>query len=144
MVRIRARSIRSRDADRASRTDRDFRRAMKAQLWDETAGRLVCERCTIARDPLGRMMGLLGRRGLHDGEGLLMQPAASIHTFFMRFPIDAVFLDRELRVIKVVHDLRPWRAAAARRARAVLELGAGEAARLGLTPGALLSVVTAD
>jgi uncharacterized membrane protein (UPF0127 family) len=55
--------------------------------------------------------------------------------FFMKFPIDAVFLDRDLVVLKIVADLRPWKTAAMRGARAVLELPAGEAERAGLRPG---------
>ena len=54
---------------------------------------------------------------------------------FMRFAIDAVFLDREMRVVKVAPDLRPWRAAASRGAKSVLEIPAGEAQRRGLSVG---------
>jgi uncharacterized protein len=81
------------------------------------------------------MRGLLGRDRLESGEGLLLRPASSIHTFFMRFPIDAVWLDRDLRVVGVTHDVAPWRTVAQRGARAVLELPAGEAAALGLEIG---------
>jgi uncharacterized protein len=98
-------------------------------------GAAVCERCTVADSPWARMRGLLGRRGLEDGEGLLIVPAGSIHMFFMRFPIDAVFLDRDLRILKIVRGLPPWRVAAARGAKRVLELAAGEAAHRGLAPG---------
>ena len=112
---------------------------MVGRIQDEE-GRVVCERCTFARDPLRRMRGLLGRNGLAAGEGLLLQPAGSVHTFFMRFAIDVVFLDRERRVLRVVEGLRPWRAAAARGARTVLELGAGEAARVGLRQGDILAM----
>jgi uncharacterized membrane protein (UPF0127 family) len=104
-------------------------------------GRVVCERCLLAETPLARTRGLLGRSGLSSGEGMLLQPAASIHTAFMRFAIDAVFLDRANRVVKVAAALRPWRAAACRGARAVLELPAGEAARRGLRPGVSLTQV---
>ena len=110
---------------------------METTLRDEH-GNVVCERCTLARNPYSRMRGLLGRGGLAQGEGLLLQPAGSIHTFFMRFAIDAVFLDRERRVVRIASDVRPWRTAAAKRSRAVLELAAGEAARVGLQPGHLL------
>jgi uncharacterized membrane protein (UPF0127 family) len=99
---------------------------------------VMCASCTLARNPLTRMRGLLGRRGLAQGEGLLLQPAGSIHTFFMRFPIDVVFLDGDRRVMRVAPNVRPWRTAAVRKARAVLELAAGEAARVGLQPGAVL------
>jgi uncharacterized membrane protein (UPF0127 family) len=89
----------------------------------------------VADTPRTRMKGLLGRRSLEPGEGLLLRPAGSVHTAFMRFAIDAVFLDRELRVLKVASGLRPWRTAARRKAHAVLELPAGEAERRGLEPG---------
>jgi uncharacterized membrane protein (UPF0127 family) len=75
------------------------------------------------------MRGLIGRRGLPAGEGLLLTPAPSIHTAFMRFPIDALFLDRDLRVLDIRASMPPWRIASKRKARAVLELSAGECAR---------------
>jgi uncharacterized membrane protein (UPF0127 family) len=57
---------------------------------------------------------------------------------FMRFPIDVVFLDRDHRIVKISRELKPWRAASCRRARAVVELPAGEADRRGLETGHLL------
>ena len=81
------------------------------------------------------MRGLLGRDGLGQGEGLLIKPCGSVHTFFMRFPIDVVFLDRELSVLAVRPEVRPWRTAGTRGAKVVLELAAAEAARLGIEPG---------
>jgi uncharacterized membrane protein (UPF0127 family) len=98
-------------------------------------GTIVCERCVLADTALTRMRGLLGRRELPSGEGILLRPASSVHMAFMRFPIDAVFLDRDLRVLKVASDLRPWRAAGSRGAKAVLEIPAGEAGRRGVTVG---------
>ena len=95
----------------------------------------VCERCVVADRMLSRMKGLLGRRSLPAGEGLLIRPAPSIHTFFMRFPIDAVFLSRAGEVMKVSAAVGPWRTRSCRRAYAVLELAAGEAERRGLTTG---------
>jgi uncharacterized protein len=90
--------------------------------------RVVCERCLVADRPWARMRGLLGRSELPRGGGSLLRPAASIHTFFMRFPIDAVFLDEEGVVLGVERELAPWRLAWRRGAKAVLELGAGGAA----------------
>ena len=83
------------------------------------------------------MRGLLGRSSLAPDEGLFIRPAGSIHMLFMRFPIDAVFVDEELRVVKVVRDLKPWRFAAARGAKAVVELPAGSAT---VEPGRQLSL----
>jgi uncharacterized protein len=109
-----------------------------------TRGSVVCEHAAIADQPLRRMRGLLGRRSLPAGEGLLLRPAPSVHTAFMRFPIDVVFLDRDLQVLKLVEALRPWRTASARRARATLELATGEASARGIRIGDTLGVVTVD
>jgi uncharacterized membrane protein (UPF0127 family) len=105
-------------------------------------GSIVCERCTMADRMLPRMKGLLGRSSLEPGEGMLIRPAPSIHTFFMRFPIDAVFLSRDGEVLKVAAHVRPWRTRSCRRAHAVLELGAGEAARRGIALGDRLGAAT--
>jgi uncharacterized protein len=98
-------------------------------------GDVVCDRCVVADRPVSRLRGLLGRSELRPGEGLLLRPASAIHTCFMRFPIDAVFLDRDLRVVGISDDVAPWRAAAKRGAKSVLELPAGESARRGLSLG---------
>jgi uncharacterized protein len=103
-------------------------------------GTVICERCEVADNPLLRLRGLLGRKGLAGGEGLLLKPAPAIHTCFMRFPIDAVFLDGELRVVGVSEAVRPWRLARAKGARSVIELAAGESRRLGLSVGDRLSL----
>jgi uncharacterized membrane protein (UPF0127 family) len=100
----------------------------------------VCERCVVAETPLTRLAGLLGRSGLGAGDGLLIRPTNAIHTCFMRFSIDAVFLDRDLVVVGVVTELRPWRFAARRRAKSVLELAAGESRRRGIRVGERLSL----
>jgi uncharacterized protein len=102
---------------------------------------VVCERCRVADRALPRMRGLLGRRGLDSGEGLLLKPSPSIMTFFMRFPIDAVFLDKEGTVLKVRANLRPWRLAGCRGAHATLELRAGEASRRAIHEGDRLDAV---
>ena len=100
---------------------------------------VVCEECLVADRPLARMRGLLGRTSLPRGEGVLLRPAGSIHTFFMRFPIDAVFVDRDGVVVGVEHELKPWRTARRSGARAVLELAAGEADARGLAAGQQLT-----
>jgi uncharacterized protein len=98
-------------------------------------GRIVCERCEVADTLMTRARGLLGRNDLPSGAGLLIRPGFSIHTLFMRFPIDAVFIDRSGSVVDVVRRLKPWRTATRLRARAVLELPAGEADRVTLRIG---------
>jgi uncharacterized membrane protein (UPF0127 family) len=102
-------------------------------------GTIVCERCLLAETALTRMRGLLGRRSLPSGDGILLKPASSVHMAFMRFAIDAVFLDRDMRVVKIAADLKPWRAAGARGSKSVLEIPSGEAERRGVTVGDLLA-----
>ena len=92
-------------------------------------------RIEVADRPLARMRGLLGRDALPGDEGLLLRPAGTIHTFFMRFPIDAVFLDRDLVVIGTVEHIGPWATASRPGARAVLELAAGTCERLRVKKG---------
>ena len=111
---------------------------MKVMRLLDDAGEVIVERCFVADNPWTRMRGLLGRSSLPAGEGLLIRPTGSVHTFFMRFPIDVVFLDRELSVVGVAAELRPWRIAGRRGAKAVLELPAGESARRRIEPGTRL------
>ena len=105
---------------------------------DHPQGMVICERCVVADRTLARMRALLGRADLPAGEGMLLRPAVTIHTHFMRFPIDAVFLDRNLRVMDLRGPIRPWRAARSAGAQAVLELRAGEAQRRGIQLGDVL------
>ncbi len=108
---------------------------MTAVVLERQDGSPVCERCLLAETPLSRLRGLLGRAGLERGEGILLRPASTIHMWFMRFAIDAVFLDRDGRVLRVVEHLRPWRVAGCRGAKSVLELPAGECGRVRLVSG---------
>ncbi len=107
-------------------------------------GTVVCERCEVPESSFGRARGLLGRDGLAAGEGMLIDRAGSVHMFFMRFPIDVVFLDRDRKVVGVRRGLRPWQVAAARRAVAALELPAGAAAEAGIEEGDVLALQNLD
>jgi uncharacterized membrane protein (UPF0127 family) len=98
-------------------------------------GRIVCERVAVADRAHRRMRGLMGRRRLDPGQGMVLRPAFAIHTHFMRFPIDVVFLDSDQVVIAIEKQLRPWRTASCRGAREVVELAAGECERRGLEVG---------
>ena len=102
------------------------------------SGSVVCEHCELAQSFWTKLRGLMGRASLPAGEGMLFRPAGSIHMFFMRFPIDVVFCDGDLRVVKVVRDLKPWRMAAARGAKVTIELAVGATA--GLEPGDVLQL----
>src|ERR1700743_1759042 len=98
---------------------------MKTTKLCKADGTVVAERCRLATNPFARMRGLLGRASLERGEAMLFRPAGVIRLFFMRFAIDAVFCNRDLEVLKVVPNLRPWRMASQRGAKVVIELEVG-------------------
>src|SRR3982751_1924970 len=100
-------------------------RATRTTVTRASDNLLVCNDCVVADSAPTRIRGLLGRASLTSGEGLLLRPCASVHTWFMGFAIDALFLDHDLRVVRIAAELRPGRMAAARKAKAVLELAAG-------------------
>lgn len=88
-----------------------------------------------------RLVGLLGRSGLAAGEGLYISPCSSVHTAFMRFTIDVVYVDATNRVVKAVPNLRPFRMSLALgRGRSVLELPAGTIEASGTEPGDQLAI----
>ena len=98
-------------------------------------GRVVCERVRVADTWVRRLRGALLRRSLPSDEGFVLRPAFSIHTMFMQFPIDVLFLDQDLKVLKISAAVRPFHTASCRGAREVVELRAGECERRGLEVG---------
>jgi hypothetical protein len=98
---------------------------------------VVATRCDVAGGFLSRGLGLIGRSGLAEGEGLLITKTGSITMLFMRFAIDALFVDRSMRVLCVAKNVRPWVPVvfAPRGTDSVLELPAGTAARTGTQAG---------
>jgi uncharacterized membrane protein (UPF0127 family) len=86
---------------------------------------VLLEELILAETLSARLRGLLGRSSLPEATGMLIRPCRSIHMWFMRFPIDAAFLDEELRVLKISRNLRPWQLAfAPRKTHCVLETAA--------------------
>ncbi len=98
-------------------------------------GRVVAESVVVADSTGRRLRGLLGKKDLPSGHGVLLRPAWSIHTAFMRFPIDVVFLDADQIVVKIVPSLPAFKTASCRGAREIVELRAGECERRGLALG---------
>jgi uncharacterized membrane protein (UPF0127 family) len=98
-------------------------------LINATKKTVVSDRCHFANSVLKRMVGLLNRKALAQGEGLLLDRCYGIHTIGMRFPIDVLFLDKELRVIRAVPALPPFRTCVVKHAVYVLELPAGSIER---------------
>ena len=103
--------------------------ARYARINNQTRGTIVAERCRIAEGVAQRILGLHLLSRLETGQGLLLPGATTIDTTFMGYPIDLVFLDRSLRVTRVVADMRPWRMVLrAYGGRDCLELPSGAAA----------------
>lgn len=94
----------------------------------------------VASSPWPRFWGLMGKRALPEGEALLIEPCYSVHTMFMRFPIDVVFLDGDQEVMKIAGALKPFRASVCRGAKRVLEMRPGDAARAGIVVGDRLRI----
>jgi uncharacterized protein len=93
----------------------------------------------VASTFLARFVGLLNRSSLDGDEGLLFVPGGSIHTLWMRFPIDVIFLDEQWTILRVATSVRPWRfLRAPRGTRFVLELAAGAARVAALDNGVML------
>lgn len=118
---------------------------MTAPAWHEakhwqirpSGGRgALATKARVARSLPDRMVGLLSRASLGEGEALILLSCRSIHTWFMRFPIDAVFTDADWQVVHISERLGPWRVTPfIGRAQAVIELPAGAARRQGLAVG---------
>ena len=112
-------------------------------LHHHPTGNCIGDRIAVADQSLTRLLGLVGRRGLSAGEGLWIVPSSGIHTFGMRFPIDAIGLDAKLRVLRLWPAMRPWRVSSIDlRVKTVLELGSGEIARLAIAAGDQISLVS--
>ena len=95
------------------------------KVFNLTRHRQIAAFVQLAGDNRNRKKGLLGRESLDAGEGLWIVPCEAVHTFWMRFPIDLIYLDRRQRVVKTRSGVPPWRLSACLRAHSVLELPAG-------------------
>ena len=111
-------------------------------LWNCRTGLAIATHLVPAFDSPARRQGLLGRTGLAAGEALVLAPCSAVHTAFMRFPLDLLFLDRTGAVLKTASGVRPWRIRGAWRGFAVVELAAGALAASGCRPGDTVEVRT--
>jgi uncharacterized membrane protein (UPF0127 family) len=105
-------------------------------VYNETRQSWLADRAEEAASARARLKGLLGRSTIETGEGLHIAPCNSIHMFFMRFAIDVAFLDKDRRVVRAIHSIRPWRATRVYlAAHSALELPAGTLAQTGTCEG---------
>jgi uncharacterized membrane protein (UPF0127 family) len=101
----------------------------------------VGSRIGLADTSLSRLFGLLGKRSLDPGCGILIRPSSGVHTFGMTFSIDVVALDPDLRVLKTWRRLPPFRVTTiSLKTHSVLELAAGQIDQCGIEPGDQLAI----
>lgn len=113
----------------------DFAKVYKDDL-------LIVEKVELAESFVKRFLGLMFRKNLSENHGLLLTPCNEIHTFSMRFPIDAIFLDHEGKVLKIETAMQPNKLGKkVKQANSVLELRAHTAENLGLSEGDILNIV---
>ncbi|MCX7852459.1 MAG: DUF192 domain-containing protein [Anaerolineae bacterium] len=110
-------------------------------IRNETTDTVLATRARLAQDFWSRLKGLIGAKDLADGEGLVIMPCHSIHTMFMAFPIDVLYVDAEHRVVDIDIGLQPWKLSLPRRrSRYVIELPAGTVVNTGTAVGDRLSL----
>jgi len=113
---------------------------MGKQAFNATRQSVVATDVRIADNYFTRLMGLMGRPGLPAGHGLWILPCSDIHSCFMRFEFDAIFVDKQHKVVHLVERMKPWRLSFAKGGRAVLELPAGAVAESGTQLGDLIEL----
>lgn len=113
---------------------------MAIRIRNLTRNTELGDQIEVADTSSKRRVGLLKHSGLAPGEGLWIVPCESVHTFFMKFAIDLVYLDRERVVRKVRHAVKPWRMSACLSAHSIIELPAGAARASGTQTGDRLLV----
>ncbi len=107
----------------------------RLRIRNQTRNALLADRADIADTSQKRRTGLLKHASLELGEGLWIAPCEAVHTMFMKFPIDVLFLDRKRRILKIRGSMKLWRMAICFRAHSVLELPAGTTDRTGTSAG---------
>ena len=113
---------------------------MKVLVRNQTRKTVLAQAADVADSSAKRRTGLLKHERLEPGEGLWIVPCESVHTFFMKFPIDLVYLDKRRKVKKVRHAVPAWRLSACLSAHSVLELPAGTVKQTGTAVGDELEV----
>jgi uncharacterized protein len=113
---------------------------LKILVRNQTRNTVLADAAEVADTSAKRRTGLLKHDRLEPGQGLWIVPCESVHTFFMKFAIDLVYLDRRRKVRKVRHRVAPWRLSACLTAHSILELPAGSVEATGTRPGDQLEI----
>jgi hypothetical protein len=114
---------------------RDAEPDVRMEAVNVTRGTVLATGLEVANTGAKRNKGLLGRQGLSGGAGLWIVPCESVHTFFMQFAIDLVYLDRKHCIRKVRSNVVPWRISVCLSAHSILELPSGTVRATGSRKG---------
>ena len=117
-----------------------YKKGLKIVVRNQTRNTVLADAVEVADTSEKRRTGLLKHDRLEPGQGLWIVPCESVHSFFMKFAIDLVYLDRDKKVRKVRHRMVPWRVSACLSAHSILELPAGAAATSGTQAGDQLEI----
>lgn len=79
------------------------------KIYNSTQNNLIADKVEVAKNFFTRSIGLLSRRVISSGESLIIKPCCSVHTFFMRFPIDVLFVNRKNEIVAMYEDIKPFR-----------------------------------
>lgn len=109
---------------------------MPTSIFNKTREQVLAHNTRLARSYWQRLVGLMGAKPLAQGEALIIDPCSSVHTHWMRFAIDIIYVNKEHVVVGIDHSLKPWRLGRFyRRVQYVVELPAGTAAATGTLVG---------
>lgn len=112
------------------------------KIYHRATGQCLAEEVTLANTFFKRLRGLMFRRRLAPAEAIWLRPCNGVHTFWMLFAIDVIFLDQQLRIVKLVENMRPFRVTTPQlSARSVLEMPAHTISRASLNVGDQLEIV---
>lgn len=96
------------------------------RIKNTSKGKFLAENCKVADTFRTRLRGLIGKSGLQTGDALFIKPCNSVHTLFMRFPIDVLFLDANNTVIFLIENMLPWKISPfVKKAKSVVEIPVG-------------------
>lgn len=114
---------------------------MSYKIINKSKGTVIVNNAVVAKTFLQRLMGLLGRKSIDKDEALIFYSAESIHMFFMRFSIDVVFLDKNMRVIKISANLKPWMMTGCFPSAITIELSSAKCAQTQTSVGDVLEFI---
>ncbi|MDD3296784.1 MAG: DUF192 domain-containing protein [Candidatus Omnitrophica bacterium] len=109
-------------------------------IKDKVSGKIISRQARVADNFYRRFMGLMFRNAIREEEALIFYHAPSIHTFFMKFPIDVVFLNKNMKVIRIAKSLRPWKAVTCLGSYVALEFAADTASRCHIKEGDTIDI----